>query len=152
MNATSATVDALSGLGKDADDAAVGLVLQRNMGPCMNDVHAVMGVLQGLGKAKKAATAVIVLRFFQQHGMELSAFLASATINACSKGGEWKLALQILGEMAQGRVERNTITYNAAASACEKGGQWLRAMELMDEMAQGRVERNTITYLSLIHI
>ena len=54
-------------------------------------------------------------------------------------------AMELMDEMAQGRVERDTTTYSTAVSACEKGGQCLWAMELMDEMAQGRVERNTVS-------
>jgi pentatricopeptide repeat domain-containing protein 1 len=54
--------------------------------------------------------------------------------------------MELLGAMAQAKVERNTISYSATISACAKGREWQSAMMLFGAMGQANVERNTITY------
>ena len=46
----------------------------------------------------------------------------NAASSACAKGGEWKLALDILNRMFEACVERDVISYTAATNACGKGG------------------------------
>jgi pentatricopeptide repeat domain-containing protein 1 len=55
----------------------------------------------------------------------------SAAISACSKGGQWQLALNLLSLMPEARVVPDRINYNAAISACEKGSQWQLASNLL---------------------
>ena len=57
---------------------------------------------------------------------ELNNYHYSAVIDACTKTGKWTMALKLIRDMAQNRVESNTITYCAAISACEKGQAFLK--------------------------
>ena len=66
-------------------------------------------------------------------------------ISACEKGGRWQLALSLLAELGEGRVQNSTITCNAATGACEKGGQWQLALGLSAELGESTVQPHTIT-------
>lgn len=71
----------------------------------------------------------------RRRGLAPSAITYSSVINACAKGGQWELALELLREMRQRRdLAPNAITYNAAIDACTSGGEWQRALSLFDEM------------------
>jgi len=86
----------------------------------------------------------------ERYGVTPNTITYTAAISACGKGGQWKKALELLGQMDAAGVARNTITYNAAISACGKGGQWKKALELLGQMDAAGVARNTITYTAVI--
>jgi pentatricopeptide repeat protein len=58
----------------------------------------------------------------------------SALISAAEKGGQWKLALEILDEMKDAGFGGNVVAYSAAISACARGQQWRRALQLFREI------------------
>ena len=74
----------------------------------------------------------------------------NAAIAACEKDGQAAEALELLQEMKDAKIERNTITYNAAIGACEKGGKAEEALELLQEMKDTKVDLDTITYNAAI--
>ena len=53
----------------------------------------------------------------ERYGVTPNTITYNAAISACEKGGKWKIALELLGQMDAAGVAPNTITYNAAIEA-----------------------------------
>ena len=53
-----------------------------------------------------------------------------------AKGGQWQIALTLIGSMLQASLAADVITYNTAINACEKAGQWQLALSLLEHMPQ----------------
>ncbi|CAK0874044.1 unnamed protein product [Prorocentrum cordatum] len=64
----------------------------------------------------------------------------SVGISACEKGEQWQLALALLSEMWEAKLEPDVISCNAGISACVKGEQWQRALALLSEMRGAKLE------------
>ena len=45
----------------------------------------------------------------------------SGAINACSLGGEWHLAVEVLMKMSEARIQQDAISYNSVITACVHG-------------------------------
>ena len=54
-------------------------------------------------------------------GCERSVITYSSLISACEKAGEWRLAVQMFGEMQAEGCVPNTISYNSLITACAQG-------------------------------
>lgn len=63
----------------------------------------------------------------------------NATISACGNSERWQIALRLLNEMWQDKVDTDTVTHNAAISACEKSRQWQVALQLFSDMRRDKV-------------
>jgi pentatricopeptide repeat protein len=74
----------------------------------------------------------------------------TAAIDACSKGGQWQKAVELLHEMPQHRLKADVTCYNATIDACSKGGQWQKAVEVLREMQQQGLKPNAISYNATI--
>ncbi|CAE8734144.1 unnamed protein product [Polarella glacialis] len=64
----------------------------------------------------------------------LNAVAFNAAISACESGGQWMLAVDLLGQMAGLGISCTTVTLGAAISACETSGQWQPALRLFAEL------------------
>ena len=70
----------------------------------------------------------------------------TAAMSACTRGGEWKIALELWGRMNARGVPADGPAYGAVVSACAEGGQVVRARKLLDAYRKdGRVHRRADT-------
>ena len=56
-----------------------------------------------------------------QNWIEPDAHVFTATLSACSNGGQWQIALDLLDEMRKRGLQPTVATQSAALSACAKG-------------------------------
>eukprot|EP00435_Cladocopium_sp_Y103_P027638 s3428_g6.t2 len=89
-----------------------------------------------------------------------------SALNACARGDEWLLALQIFREaetegdwktalvlmngLESKELQADVITYNAAVSCCEKSRQWQRALNLLRQLQERRLRCSIISYNAAI--
>eukprot|EP00953_Heterococcus_sp_UTEX-ZZ885_P003307 2313-Heterococcus_DN1.PRE.1 len=71
-----------------------------------------------------------------QHKITPSTVSYAAAINACSKGGQWQPAVDLLRELLQKGLKPDVTTYTATIDACSATGQWQQAVQLLREMQQ----------------
>jgi len=69
----------------------------------------------------------------------------NSAITACGRGRLWRKALEMLGNMVEGRVPTSIATCNAVMSACEKSGEWQRALDILRFMVASSVEVDSIS-------
>ncbi|CAK0878225.1 unnamed protein product [Prorocentrum cordatum] len=67
-------------------------------------------------------------------------------ISACEKGEQWQMALSLLREMWEAKLEPTVIGYSAGINACQKGEQWQRALALLGEMREAKLEPGVTVY------
>jgi pentatricopeptide repeat protein len=60
----------------------------------------------------------------------------TAVIDACSRGGQWQIAVELLRAMPQQGIKADVKCYSAAIDACSDSGQWQQAVDLLREMQQ----------------
>lgn len=90
----------------------------------------------------------------REYGIAPDVFTFSTAITACGRAGQWKLALSLLDEMAQGEAEDqlapDVVAINSAISACGRAGQWEIAVELLERMttADGRLVGSTASLVN----
>ena len=77
-------------------------------------------------------------------------FPITGTRKACEKGGEWQMALYLLGEMPAAKVAPDVGSMSSSISACEKGGQWQLALHLLSQMPDFQLLPDEISYNSSI--
>ncbi|CAK9009833.1 unnamed protein product, partial [Durusdinium trenchii] len=71
-------------------------------------------------------------------------------INACRKGGQWQIPLQMLTELDQHR-QGNVICFSSAIDAVTFSGRWDVALELLAHMEDQKVFANDITYNAVLN-
>jgi pentatricopeptide repeat domain-containing protein 1 len=69
-------------------------------------------------------------------GVRPTVITYSALISACEKGGQWKLALEVLEDMKTAGHGVNVIAYSATISALSKGQQWEIALQLFRQIEE----------------
>ena len=62
----------------------------------------------------------------------------ATSFTACKKGLSWQMALSLLLEMDELRVERDLISFNASLNAIGSAHQWQRALALLLETSCAR--------------
>lgn len=87
-----------------------------------------------------------VFRRMKREGIKPSVVSYSALVSASEKGGQWKLALEILDEMKEAGYVGNVVAYSAAISALAKGQQWEKALELFREIQSNGGHPSIVTY------
>lgn len=70
-------------------------------------------------------------------------------IVACSRGGNWAKALEVLAE-AQAHGKGDEAAYNSVISALGKAGRWEKAIEVFDQMPQFRVPRTEYACIAIL--
>ncbi|CAK0788565.1 unnamed protein product [Prorocentrum cordatum] len=71
----------------------------------------------------------------------------NAGVSACEKGKQWQLALSLLSEMWEVKIEPDVKSYSAGISACEKGEQWQQALALLRDMWESNIDPDSATML-----
>jgi pentatricopeptide repeat protein len=69
----------------------------------------------------------------------------NAAISACEKSCQWKLAVDLLGQIHEEQLQMTVISYNLLISSCAKGEEWQRGLELLMDLELVRVQSNLIT-------
>ena len=81
-------------------------------------------------------------------------------IVACTRRGDWRMALTLFRQMLSvsqkpdvvcyNALTPDEISYNAAISACEKGKQWEEALRLLQQMTCRALTPDEISYSAAI--
>eukprot|EP00439_Symbiodinium_sp_Y106_P080319 s1163_g19.t1 len=89
---------------------------------------------------------------FEAGPADLEESLRNAAINACGKGGQWHLAMQLLadGQNHPGRV--SLLTYNAVMSACGVGSEPSKAMALFQRLPEQSLQPDEFTYATVMEM
>ncbi|CAE7411210.1 unnamed protein product [Symbiodinium sp. CCMP2456] len=77
-------------------------------------------------------------------------FSFSTAITACTAGGEWELALELLSSMNEEQVRPNVVALSALQAAAAAGSRWREALELLATMVETTQAPNEITLLAVI--
>ncbi|KAL9188226.1 hypothetical protein ACHAXT_006604 [Thalassiosira profunda] len=113
--------------------------------------RAITAILSQLGRRRQMRVAMQVWRWMEQaDGISRNVFHYNALINVCEKAKDWKMALDLMGQMDKEGIPKNEITYSSAISACEKGGNWRGALDLLRAMKERGVVPTAIAYNAAI--
>ena len=131
-------------------DGEQAMRLLRDLGP-LSDSREYTLALGAMGKCKMAAKIPRLLAEMRASGLEPDLIVYNAAISAAGNGGDWALALAVLGQLRASRTARpDVISFNAAMTACDKAGKADEALDLFGEMRRSGLKATTISYNALI--
>eukprot|EP00953_Heterococcus_sp_UTEX-ZZ885_P014937 8426-Heterococcus_DN1.PRE.1 len=84
-------------------------------------------------------------------GLTPDATSFNSTIDACSKGGQWQKAVEVLHEMQEQGLKPDVTSYNTTMDACSGSGQWQKATAILREMICAGVKPDIISYNRVIN-
>lgn len=96
------------------------------------------------GKASEWTRAVQVLSLNRQRTCNVE--LLTTVLSACEQGNQWEIALCLLCQSEQQRVQVDVVTYNTAISACAKCGRWELAFILWERLARLGLKEDGVTF------
>ena len=88
--------------------------------------------------AHAAALPGAAPRLAAESAAESAVVAYTSAMQACTKGGEWRLALQVLDRMAARGVAADAHTLSVALVACRQGGAGARASSLLRGLLRRR--------------
>ncbi|CAE7224482.1 Zranb3, partial [Symbiodinium pilosum] len=86
----------------------------------------------------------VLVSLIQQHQPDLHTFVA--TMDACDRGGQWELALDLLHRMISSRLELNAFPFNGVSSALRVSGRWELALAVISTMMRQSVEATHVQH------
>lgn len=139
----------LLAVGPDPGEDEVRDILEKDLSNWKNPKFAT-SVFSGLAEHRLPYTAIKLLHAMLACRVDVNVFHLNAAIAACSKAGEWQLALGLLKNAPLVKCSPNDRSFNAAISACSSRGQWHVAFSLLQEMPEVRVAPSEVSYNAAI--
>ncbi|CAM9841095.1 unnamed protein product [Chrysoparadoxa australica] len=116
-----------------------------------NLVHYATAIT-ALGNAENWSRAVSMLKNdIRDAGLVPDDSCYQAGIHACSGGGNWRGALELIDNMTSDGLVPSTVAYSCAINACAKGNNWEAAVDLLEEMRRCGAKPNTVAYNSALN-
>ncbi|CAE8653990.1 unnamed protein product [Polarella glacialis] len=112
----------LLGLGRTPSEAEVFEILSAELKNWREDPRHATVILSSLARLRLPLIATNVLAWMLARSVPANVLHYNAVISAYGKGGQWQLALGLLGSMPNISTVPSKVSYNAAISACSKGG------------------------------
>jgi pentatricopeptide repeat protein len=95
----------------------------------------------------KVSRALALLQVVKDKEMPLDAYVYTAAMEACAKGGDVINTMELFEEMeVQQGIAPTKVTYSVAITACGNAGQWEKALKFLDMMRSKGLSPNLVTY------
>eukprot|EP00435_Cladocopium_sp_Y103_P001736 s1453_g1.t1 len=103
-------------------------------------------VLSALSRGTQGEAALSKWRSWEAQGVRPSCVTYTCLMGCC----HWTMALQLLGQMPQQRMETDLVAWNAALNACGDARSWHHAVQLLQLMEDSQVSPDIISFSSCL--
>ena len=97
-----------------------------------HDARQATDFLRRWRTARRPDVAITILGLMRKEKLEVNVYHYGAVVSTC--GDRWQLALQLVNDMSNNQVQKNTVLYNATMNACVKAQHWAFSLWLFAEM------------------
>lgn len=97
-----------------------------------------------LAKDGRGGDALVALRWLQGRSCNPDVIHFGSVASACSRDGQWSLALLVLDLAVEGRVESNSVVFNSLVSTFGRGSEWTRSLALVVNIAEEGIEADAV--------
>eukprot|EP00929_Paragymnodinium_shiwhaense_P066860 TRINITY_DN33592_c3_g1_i1.p1 TRINITY_DN33592_c3_g1~~TRINITY_DN33592_c3_g1_i1.p1 ORF type:complete len:639 (-),score=153.19 TRINITY_DN33592_c3_g1_i1:398-2314(-) len=117
--------------------------------PDISTYNHVITSYKALGAAG-VKPALALVRSLETKGVAPNLATYCAVISVCDRAHEVDLALKLLAEMPEVKLDPQTFVFNAAMNACARSARWVQAMDLLRDLKGRGLQPDVVTYDSAI--